>query len=225
MEEGDAAQRYTRDMESVRAVFQKNTRRPGAGTVAISVRADAVDRLIQALWDLAPVLEAGVALVAVGGYGRNELFPYSDVDLMFLLDGRVAEKQVKEPIRRLNQALWDCGLRVSAMTRTLAECGRFDAENVEFTLSILDARHVAGDESVTEQLCCKVVPKLLQRDRKKCIARLLEVTARRHAKYGDTIFHLEPNVKEGSGGAEGCACLRLAGAAGGDSGTHCAGFA
>ncbi len=192
--------RYERDMETIRAVFQKNVRRPAAGTVAVAVRADAVDRLIQATWDEAPVVEAGVALVAVGGYGRNELFPFSDVDLMFLLDARVAEKALKEPIRRLNQTLWDSGLRVSAMTRTLAECGRFDAENVEFTLSLLDARHVAGDESVTVQLIDKVMPKLVGRDRKRIIARLLEVTARRHAKFGDTIFHLEPNVKECPGG-------------------------
>ena len=208
-------QRYERAMESIRDVFNTNTRSPGAGTVAIAARATAVDHLIQAIWTQAhaaqPVLASGVALVAVGGYGRNELFPYSDVDLMFLLDNRVSESALKEPIRQINQALWDCGLRVSAMTRTLAECGKFDPENVEFTLSLLDARAIAGDESVSAQLIDKTIPKLIARDRKKCIARLLEVTGRRHAKYGDTVFHLEPNVKECPGGlrdAHVCEWLR-----------------
>ena len=207
--------RYDRDMDSIRSVFNANTRRPAAGIVAVAIRAAAVDRLIQSIWDEAyaadPALASGVALVAVGGYGRNELFPYSDVDLMFLLDARVSERTVKEPIRKLNQALWDCGLRVSAMTRSLAECGRFDPENVEFTLALLDARHLAGDSLVTARLLEKILPRLITRDRKKCIARLLEVTRRRHVKYGETIFHLEPNVKECFGGlrdAHVCEWLR-----------------
>ena len=62
----------------------------------------------------------------MGGYGRQELFPYSDVDLLFLLDGKLAEKDVKDAIRRVNQELWDCGIRVSPATRKLAECEQFD---------------------------------------------------------------------------------------------------
>ena len=207
--------RYEGDMESMRAAFNGHARRPLAGVVAVAIRAAAVDLLVRSIWDRAqaadPVLASGVALVAVGGYGRNELFPYSDVDLMFLLDTRVSERSIKEPIRKLNQALWDCGLRVSAMTRSLAECARFDPENVEFTLSLLDARHLAGDPSATRQLLEKTLPRLITRDRKKCIARLLEVTHRRHLKYGETIFHLEPNVKECPGGlrdAHVCEWLR-----------------
>ncbi len=163
-----------------------------------------MDALVESLWKQVTgsdrKLAVGVALVAVGGYGRRELFPFSDVDLMFLLSGRVALRDVKEPVRRLNQRLWDCGLRASPLTRTLAECGRFEAENVEFTLSLLDARHVAGDDAVTRQLQEKVLPKLLARERKGCAGRLIEITRLRHAKYGNTIFHLEPNVKECPGG-------------------------
>ena len=163
-----------------------------------------MDELLAALWAEMQAGDAfpatGVALVAVGGYGRRELFPYSDVDLMFLLEGGAPDRTVQESIRRLNQTLWDSGLRVSPMTRTLAECGRFDVENVEFTLALLDARHVAGDAALTGQLVGKTVPKVIAKDRKRCIARLLDVTQKRHNRYGDTLFHLEPNVKECPGG-------------------------
>jgi [protein-PII] uridylyltransferase len=191
-------------MQAIRADFEAHPHRLASGTIAIRGRSAAVDALVSTLWAeiLAtdPILSSGIAVVAVGGYGRRELFPYSDVDLMFLLDSNVSEKAVKDPIRRISQTLWDAGLRLSPMTRTLAECGKFDPENVEFTLAIMDARYVAGTESVFAQLIGKTIPKVLSHDRKRCIARLVEVTTHRHARYGDTLFHLEPNVKECPGG-------------------------
>ena len=112
--------------------------------------------------------------------------------------------------------LWDAGLRVAAMTRTLPECERFDAENVEFTLSLMDARAVAGDAALTAKLIERTVPRVLARDAKKISARLLEVVRKRHARYGDTLFHLEPNMKECPGGlrdAHTCAWLARLGKA------------
>ena len=188
---------YDQAIAAARAEFEANPHRLNSGTTAVAARSAAVDALIVSLWKSDV---AGLAIVAVGGYGRRELFPFSDVDLMFLLAVHVDERAVKDAIQRLSQALWDAGVRVSPMTRTLAECGRFDAQNVEFTLALLDARHVAGDAALTGQLIATAVPKVIAKDRKKCIARLLEVTAGRHAKYGGTLFHLEPNVKECPGG-------------------------
>lgn len=195
---------YDEQMQSIRADFEAHPHRLKSGTIAVKGRSAAVDVLVSTLWAEVqatdPVLASGIAVVAVGGYGRRELFPHSDVDLMSLLDTNVSEKAVKEPIRRLSQTLWDAGLRVSPITRTLAECVRFDPENVEFTLAILDSRYVAGAQHIFTQLVEKTIPKLLSRDRKACIARLIEVTTNRHARYGDTLFHLEPNVKECPGG-------------------------
>lgn len=203
MENGKAGNHkrlYQERIASIRVNFDRNTELPASGTVAIRARAEAVDALVQSLWADDPVRPLGVALVAVGGYGRSELFPSSDVDLMFLLDARVAQTALKDPIRRLIQQLWDSGLRVSPMTRTLAECARFDPENVEFTLSLLDARHLAGDAALTTKLLTSSIPKLITRDRNRIVARLLDVTRSRHIRYGDTLFHLEPNVKECPGG-------------------------
>jgi len=107
---------------------------------------------------------------------------------------------VRETIRTVNQQLWDCGLKVSAMTRRLAETEKFDPENVEFTLALLDARKVAGDVTVAMRLEDRVLPRLITRERKKIVERLVAVTRARHARYGGTLFHLEPNIKECPGG-------------------------
>ena len=192
---------YQRRMLEIRGAFEAGG---ATGAVTIATRAAAVDELVSALWGEAvgrdPRLGVGFALVAIGGYGRRQLFPYSDVDLLFLLDGRLAEKDVKDAIRRVNQEMWDCGIRVSPVTRKIAECERFDPENAEFLLSLMDHRMVVGDVALYGKLAGQCVPKLLQREHKAAMVRLLELTRARHAKYGDTLFHLEPNIKDCPGG-------------------------
>jgi [protein-PII] uridylyltransferase len=107
---------------------------------------------------------------------------------------------VKDAIRRVNQELWDCAIRVSPATRKLAECERFDEDNAEFAISLMDHRPVCGDSSLYRKLAEQVMPKLLQREGKTLTARLLELTRARHAKYGETLFHLEPSIKDCPGG-------------------------
>jgi [protein-PII] uridylyltransferase len=192
---------YQRRMLEVRGAFEAGG---ASGAVTIAARAAAVDELVTALWEQAverdPHLRSGVALVAIGGYGRRELFPYSDVDLLFLLDGKVAEKDVKDAVRRVNQEMWDSGIRVSPVTRKVAECEKFDPENAEGVLALMDHRMVTGDGAVYNVLAGQSVPKVLHREHKALMVRLLELTRARHAKYGDTLFHLEPNIKDCPGG-------------------------
>jgi [protein-PII] uridylyltransferase len=191
---------YQRRMLAIRAAFEAGE----TGATTIAARAQAMDELVVAEWAKAveawPVLGRGVALLAVGGYGRRELFPYSDVDLLFLLDGKTAEKDVRHPIRQLSQELWDCGIRLSPATRKAAECERFRKENAEFALALLDRRLLAGDAKIYERLSGTVLPKMLEREHKAIRGALVELTRERHAKYGDTLFHLEPNIKDCPGG-------------------------
>ena len=205
---------YNTEMQAIRAQFEAHGEKVGTGGEAIDGRSAAVDAIVKSVWADLSRTEAhvgvGVTLVAVGGYGRRELFPFSDVDLLILLDAKTPEPRVKEPIRRLNQALWDAGLRVSSMTRVLADCAHFDAANVEFTLSLLDARYITGDQNLFASLAGTVMPQLLAKDHLRIAARLMEVTRLRHGRYGETLFHLEPNVKECRGGlrdAHVCAWL------------------
>lgn len=195
---------YRQKMLAIRSAFDVGA----SGLETLRERSQTVDGLVMRFWHQAcekePRLAKGVALIAVGGYGRRELFPYSDVDLMFLLDTRVSEKTlsmvIKDPIRQINQSLWDCGLRISPLTRRLNECERFDASNAEFTLSLLDHRVVCGDVELYERLDLHVLPKFFRKERGTILRRLAELTAARHAKYGGTLFHLEPNVKDCPGG-------------------------
>jgi len=195
---------YQQTMLAIAAAFAAGA----SGPATLHRRSDAIDALVLHLWQVVltrdPGLAKGIALVAVGGYGRRELFPYSDVDLLFLLDpklsDRVIETTIKDPVRRMSQALWDCGLRISPVTRKLSECEKFDPENTEFALALLDQRFVCGDEELYKRLREQVLPKLFEKERDAILRRLAEITVARHAKYGGTLFHLEPNVKDCPGG-------------------------
>ena len=190
-------ERYQRGMVEIRRAYDAGE----TGCASVAARAALVDAVVRELWAEAGAgTTTSVALVAVGGYGRRELYPFSDVDLMFLLDAKVAEKDVKETIRGVSQELWDCGIRLSPATRKLPECGKFDPATPEFTLSLLDHRLVVGEASVYGPFAEQVMPRLLQREGKAILNSLLDMTRERHRKYGDTLFHLEPNIKECPGG-------------------------
>lgn len=143
---------------------------------------------------------AHFALVAIGGYGRQMLFPHSDIDLLFLYEGASNDKELRDKIRRFSQEMWDMKLRLSPQTRTLAECDRLDPNNLEFTISLLDARYLAGDRELYHRLHDSTIPRLVMRESQLIVRELAKVTEARHAKFGNTVFHLEPNVKDGPGG-------------------------
>jgi [protein-PII] uridylyltransferase len=191
---------YQRRLLEIRGAFATGA----TGAVTVAARSAAVDELIVGLWTQAvvesPVLGRGIAVLAVGGYGRRELFPYSDVDLLYLLDGKVSEAEIKQPIRRISQQLWDCGLRLSPTSRKRSEAERFDTENAEFTIALLDHRLLTGDEAVYRRMAEVGFPKMLERENKALAAGLAQLTSERHAKYGDTPFHLEPSIKDCPGG-------------------------
>ncbi len=176
----------------------------GDGRAAVAERTRLIEDILKRLWrDLVSADEAGprqFALVATGGFGRGWLFPYSDIDLLFLFADRGSEETHKEAVRRFSQELWDLKLKLSPASRTLAECDRFDPNNTEFTISLLDCRYLAGDRELFARLHEKVVPKLVMREAKPLLQGLAEVTRERHGKFGQTVFHLEPNLKETPGG-------------------------
>jgi len=176
----------------------------GDGRRAVFERALLVDQIIVRLWERffssQGASSAGFALAALGGYGRQFLFPFSDVDLLFLHAERASEEEFKNSIRAFSQELWDIGLRLSPANRSLAECDRFDSNNVEFSISLLDCRFLAGDRQVFDRLHDKVIPRLVMRESQALVQRLAELARNRHGKYGNTVFHLEPNIKDGPGG-------------------------
>ena len=175
-----------------------------SGRSIVEERTAIVDSICLRLWKefISPDHEgpSGLTAVAIGGYGRRMLFPYSDVDLLFLHDNTGTEKGTKDKTRRFSQELWDLRFRLSPQNRTISECDRVDPDNLEFTIALLDCRYLAGDRDLFKRLREGVVPRLIMREGQLIVQRLAEVTQARHAKYAKTVYHLEPNIKDGPGG-------------------------
>jgi [protein-PII] uridylyltransferase len=197
---GELREISTKELARIKEQFASN----GDGNAALLGRTALVETIIERLWKQHIYAEsngpADFAIVALGGFGRRWLFPFSDIDVLFLHGGNGTEEKCKEPIRKFSQDLWDLGLKLSPATRTIAECARFEAANSEFAISLLDCRHLAGDHRLFARLHDEVIPKLLARESEQIVKRLGELTRTRHGKFGSTVFHLEPNVKDGPGG-------------------------
>ena len=180
----------------------------GDGRVYVAQRTHLVEEILERLWSeivsADPSKPPNLALVATGGFGRGWLFPYSDIDILFLYGDREAEQALKEPVRRFSQELWDLRLKLSPASRTLAECDRYDSNNTEFAISLLDCRYLLGDRDLFRRLHDKVIPKLVMKESKSLLQGLAEVTRERYGKYGMTLYHLEPNLKEAPGGLRDC---------------------
>jgi [protein-PII] uridylyltransferase len=149
----------------------------------------------------ARVALAGCAVVALGGYGRAELSPFSDVDLLFLHQGRAADA-VRRFVEQVLQLLWDVGLTVGHSYRTLAECLEEARGDLHSRTALAEARLVAGDTSVFGALD-RALDNAIRRDRKSGEAFLEALradVAERHARVGGAVCVQEPNVKEGVGG-------------------------
>jgi [protein-PII] uridylyltransferase len=183
--------------------LRQNFERTGDGSAMIRRRAISIDALFKLVWKQAlgkDLDRPGVAVVATGGYGRRQLFPYSDIDLLYIFANEDAEREFREAVRSCNQTLWDIGLSVSPAMRTLKECERADPDNLEFIVATLDRRFLTGDTALNRRFQSEVLPALLLREWSTITQKLAEMARARHAKYGNTIFHLEPNIKECPGG-------------------------
>lgn len=156
---------------------------------------------------LTPQIPVPFAVAAVGGYGRRELFPYSDIDLLLLFETEAALAGIKEPIAAFLRSLWDAGLRVSHSVRTAAECCKLNEQNTELHVSLLDVRFLSGSVPVYELLASKL-PAFNQKYAAAITRRLAELARQRHTKFNDTAYHLEPNIKEAPGGIRDLHLLR-----------------
>lgn len=158
-------------------------------------RARNVDNVLTQCWQAAG-LPTNATLVAVGGYGRGELFPYSDVDVLVLLP-EPADANVQTAVEALVGALWDLGIELGHSVRTVEECVAEAARDITVQTSLLEARHVAGNKALYATLVEKVQGHVDARQFYR--SKLLELQ-QRHAKYQDTPYALEPNCKESPGG-------------------------
>jgi [protein-PII] uridylyltransferase len=153
-----------------------------------------IDRTVREVWRAMAV--EGAALVATGGYGRCELYPGSDVDLLILLPREVPEGD-KEKVEKLIGVLWDIGLEIGHSVRTVEECVQTAAEDITIRTTLMEARYLAGSRRLFSQLVTS-----LEKEADPLAffkAKKLE-QEQRHAKHQDTPYSLEPNLKEAPGG-------------------------
>ncbi|HYP05025.1 MAG TPA: HD domain-containing protein [Bryobacteraceae bacterium] len=183
--------------ESVRSQFLMS----GNAAEAVAGRSTFVDQLVTHAFrsHLAPVFSQGMSVLAVGGYGRRELFPHSDIDLLLLIEKEIHGDAQRNALSTFLRTLWDNGLRVSQSVRSIAECCQFDQNNVELSVSLLDERFLIGDHDLYDSFSARL-PKFIRSNRTNLIRHLIKLTNQRHAKFHDTIYHLEPNIKETPGG-------------------------
>lgn len=154
-----------------------------------------MDQLIQEIFNSINKDIKGV-LIATGGYGRRELCPYSDVDIMFFAQERADTQAVEQILYKI----WDTGFDIGHSFRTARECIEEAFKDIRTRTSLLEARYVAGDKRLFADFRSKVYPEIAYRKQKDFIREKLIEMEKRHLSSGDSVFLLEPHIKEGEGG-------------------------
>ena len=190
----------------------KIVHRAGAGGLVVCQgRAALLDILLRRMWDavkasLNPRAQEfpDIALVAIGGYGRAELNPHSDIDFMFLHAGQVV---VGKPLPHLSKLidgvlypLWDIGLKVGHAVRSIEDCVSVANADMQSKTSLIEARLIAGDAELFAKLQKTVIARCVVKFEEKYISARVEDQATRHSKYGNSACMQEPNIKNGCGG-------------------------
>ena len=167
----------------------------------VSTRTQSVDTILRKVWNEffdGSDADDHISLIAVGGYGRAELNPYSDIDIMLLLDRKNSAQydMVIEPFIRF---LWDIGFEVGHSVRTMNDCIKQSNADLTVMTTLLEARYCAGSEALFGQFEKKIQESNIWPARKFFEAKVKEQQLRHH-KYADTAYNLEPNIKDGPGG-------------------------
>lgn len=183
--------------------------RDGADATALARRrSESVQRVVVHVWTACLGEVSDAALFAVGGFGRGLLFPYSDVDLLALVGP--SEPARLRALEQCFATLWDIGLKVGHAVRDLAQCRALAAQDASVFTSLLDARRLVGDAALEQGLKAIIDDPALWPPAAYLAARLAERDAR-HARYNDTAYNLEPNLKDGPGGLRTLDSLRWLG--------------
>ncbi len=162
-------------------------------------RAAFIDKLLHYIFEFCfKDSDQAIALLAVGGYGRGELHPKSDIDLMLLLDTSVSHK-THAAIEQFVMLMWDIKLEIGHSVRTIADCINEARDDITVATNIMEARHLAGNPELLDTMEAATGPDKIWHSKAFFQAKLDE-QIQRHRKYHDTAYNLEPNIKENSGG-------------------------
>ncbi|MCW6532325.1 [protein-PII] uridylyltransferase [Sphingomonas lycopersici] len=189
-------------------IARRLAERPTRGLEAANGQAFLIDQLIRVLFDAVtqrlyplsnPTAAERLAILAVGGYGRGEMAPHSDVDIAFLTPWKQTP-WAEQVIESMLYALWDLGLKVGHSSRSLDEMVRQAKSDVTIRTALLEARYVWGDEALADEAALRFKAEVQRGTERQFIADKLAERDQRHIKMGDSRYVVEPNVKEGKGG-------------------------
>jgi [protein-PII] uridylyltransferase len=176
----------------------------GYGTACAQRLSAAEDAIIQAVFNFAQntVFKAppsGLAIVAVGGYGRGTLAPGSDIDLLFLMPAKPGA-DAGQIVEFVLYALWDARQKVGHATRSIDDCLRLAKTDNTILTSILEARFICGSRSLFDELTARFTAEIVKNGARKFVAEKLAERDQRHAKSGESRYAVEPDLKDGKGG-------------------------
>jgi [protein-PII] uridylyltransferase len=200
--------RSARDyLESVKERLFEWHLRGASGQAVVDAYTAVMDDLIRALFDAASTeyaqrfsrLDQRCTVVAQGGYGRGELNPCSDIDLLFLYPHK-REPYIENVAERILYTLWDTRLTVGNAMRNIRECVRLGGQDFKVKTALLDARYLCGDEELYVEFSKAMENDVLKRGAERFFEEKLAENDQRHQRYGDSVYLLEPQLKEGEGG-------------------------
>jgi [protein-PII] uridylyltransferase len=181
--------------EALDALWQQGV----SGHALLKQHTEFIDHHIKKCFDECPESGHGFALIALGGYGRKELFPFSDIDLMLLYE-RKAKKNLEKVADAVLYPLWDAGLEVGHAVRTVKNCLADAKADFFFQVAMLDARLLAGSQSLFDELLTKYRKKFIEGHRPEFLQEMLLYRSKRQTDYTNHAYLLEPHIKENRGG-------------------------
>ena len=199
---------YAKGFDEVRTRFLSSEDHGENGRAIVQAQCFLVDQILRILFDFTtryiypvtnPTSSERLSLVAVGGYGRGELAPFSDVDILFLMPYKQTPwgEQVVEYMLYI---LWDLGLKVGHSTRSVDDCMRHALADMTVRTAVLEARYIWGDHTLFEELMTRFESEIIANTGPEFVEQKLAERDERHKRMGDSRYVVEPNLKEGKGG-------------------------
>ena len=194
-------------LQRVKAVLFEHHQHGASGHEIVDGYTGAMDHLIRSLFDAANAayaerfsrLDQRCTVVAQGGYGRGELNPNSDIDLLFLYPSK-REPYIEYVSERILYTLWDTRLTVGNAMRNVRENVKLAAQDFKVKTALLDGRYLCGDEALYREFASAMEREVLKRGADRFFKEKLDENRERHERYGDSVYILEPQIKEGEGG-------------------------
>ncbi len=196
---------HERGAAEIRRMFEAAE---ASGEETVRARSFLIDQLVRAIYDLAAMRVYPVAnptsaehqcLTAVGGYGRGELAPHSDIDLLFLAPYKRTPR-VEQVVEYVLYMLWDLGLKVGHATRSVQDCIRLSKADQTICAAILESRYIWGEKALYTELRKRFRSQVVAGSETRFVEAKLAERDRRHRRMGDSRYVLEPNIKDGKGG-------------------------